>query len=433
MKTTVDRAAAASAESTTATLVPRGRRGHPVLPGGLGRSTFAVGGDVPVAVRGSGPRLWDADGNELIDLNANFTTLVHGHAHPLIVRAAQRATAEGASFGMPNRAEMLHAEALLDRMPDYDQVRYTNSGSEAIATALRVARAATGRDMVAFARRCYHGTSDNALVTGGAASRRGVSSGVLRETLVLPVNDLDTLERTVAEHGTELAALVVDRLPNRAGLVPLTSDYAARARELCDRHGIVLVGDEVVTFRLAVGGIAGEDGVVPDLVTLGKLIGGGHPVGAVVGRADLMSEFDPAHGMALEHGGTFNGNPVSMEAGRVALDLLDDAAVASLNERCERARARLEIEVADRGWAVRGRGSLFRLFPAGDADEGTWQRALWWESYQRGVLLMQTALAAVPTVLDERELDVAVEAIAEAALAVSRRLGSPAVRAACGA
>jgi glutamate-1-semialdehyde 2,1-aminomutase len=424
--TTVDR--------STATLVPRGRRGHPVLPGGLGRSTFAVGGDVPVAVRGAGARLWDADGNELIDLNANFTTLIHGHAHPRIVRAAQRATAEGASFGLPNRAEMRHAEALLERMPDYDQVRYANSGSEAIATALRVARAATGRDKAAFVRRAYHGTSDNALVAGPPAARRGVSRGVLAETLTLPINDVAALERAVAEHGSDLAALVIDRLPNRAGLIPLTADYVTRARELCDRHGIVLVGDEVVSFRLAVGGIAGEHGVVPDLVTLGKLIGGGHPVGAVVGRADLMSEFDPDHPEPLEHGGTFNGNPVSMEAGRAALELLDGATVAALNERCERARTRLAVEVGDRGWVVRGRGSLFRLFPAGaDDDPATWQRELWWEAYRRGVLLMQTALAAVPTVLDERDLDFAVEQVAAAALTVSQRLGTPALRAACGA
>lgn len=413
----------ADARATTATMIPRGRRGHPVLPAGLGRSTFAVGRPSPVAVRGEGPYLWDADGHRVVDLNANFTTLVHGHAHPRIVEAARRATADGASYGLPNRAEMLHAEALLDRLPAFDQVRYTNSGSEAVSTALRVARAATGRDDVAFARRAYHGTGDHALVTGGEGSRRGVSTAVKNETHVLPLNDVAALERAFDDQ--RLAALVIDRLPNRAGLLPMDLTFAARARELCDRHGTVLVGDEVVTFRLAVGGIASEGGIAPDLVTLGKLIGGGHPVGAVVGRVDLMSEFDTtAQGAALEHGGTFSGNPVSMEAGRVALDLLDEPTVAALNDRCDRARERLAAAIGSAGWEVRGRGSLMRPFPADEAlDAGTWQRELWWEAYERGVLLMQTALAAVPTVLDEDGLGAAVDAIADAAVAVAVRLG----------
>jgi glutamate-1-semialdehyde 2,1-aminomutase len=402
--------------------VPRGRRGHLVLPAGLGRSTFAVGRPSPVALRGEGPFVWDADGKRLIDLNANFTTLVHGHAHPRIVEAAVRATAAGASFGLPNRAEMLHAQALLERMPDYDQVRYVNSGSEAVGVALRVARAATGRDMAVFARRAYHGTSDHALATGGERSRRGVSSAVLRETLLLELNDLEALETTVAEHGDQLAAIVIDRLPNRAGLIGMTAAYARRARELCDAYGIVLIGDEVVTFRLAVGGIATEHGVVPDLVTLGKLIGGGHPVGAVVGRADLMAEFDTTVGKGLEHGGTFNGNPVSMEAGLVALELLDERTVSALNARGDRARERLGELIAPAGWEVRGRGSLMRPFPIGERDDATWQTALWWAAYERGVLLMQTALAAVPTVLGDDDLEDAIGAIADAALAVSADL-----------
>jgi glutamate-1-semialdehyde 2,1-aminomutase len=410
------------ARQTTESWVPLGRRGHPVLPAGLGRSTFAVGRPSPIAVRGEGPFVWDADENRLVDLNANFTTLVHGHAHPRIVEAAVRATGAGASFGLPNRAEMLHAQALLELMPEYDQVRYANSGSEAVGVALRVARAATGRDMVVFARRAYHGTSDQALATGGERSRRGVSRAVLGETLLLKLNDVKELERTVAEHGDRLAAIVIDRLPNRAGLHPMEPAYARRARELCDAGGIVLVGDEVVTFRLAAGGIATEYGVVPDLVTLGKLIGGGHPVGAVVGRADLMAEFDTTAGKGLEHGGTFNGNPVSMEAGLVALELLDKEIVGALNARGERARERLGERIAPAGWEVRGRGSLLRPFPTGARDDATWQAALWWAAYERGVLLMPTALAAIPTVLSDDDLDIAVDAVTDAALAVAAQL-----------
>ncbi len=406
--------------STTANLlIPRGPRGYPVLPGFVGRSTFAVGRPTPVVVRGAGPRVWDADGNELIDLNANFTTLVHGHAHPEIVAAAERAGRNGASFGLPNRSEMRHAETLLARMPDFDQVRYVNSGTEAVMTALRLARAATGREKVAFVDRCYHGTSDFALIPGGERAWRGVPAAVRADTFVLEMNDLAMLERCVAEHGAELATIAIDRLANRAGLLPLDPEYVARVRELCDRHGIVMLVDEVVTVRLAVGGIATEDGVVPDLVTIGKSIGGGYPIGAVVGKEAVMAEFDPGSPRGLEHGGTFSGNPVSMEAGTVALNLLDHAAVTALNDRSDRARRELERRVADAGWDVRGRGSLFRLYPQpGRAFDG-WQQAIWWAAYRRGVLLMQTSLAAVPTVLDEAGLATVVDRLADAALAVT--------------
>jgi glutamate-1-semialdehyde 2,1-aminomutase len=406
--------------TTTANLlIPRGARGHPVLPGFVGRSTFAVGRPTPVVARGAGARIWDADDNELIDLNANFTTLVHGHAHPQIVAAADRASRNGASFGLPNRSEMRHAETLLGRMPDFDQVRYVNSGTEAVMAALRLARAATGREKVAFVQRCYHGTSDSALIPGGEHAWRGVPAAVRADTFVLEMNDLEMLDRCVAEHGSQLATIVVDRLANRAGLLPLEPEYVARVRELCDRHGIVMLVDEVVTARLAVGGIAAEDGVVPDLVTLGKSIGGGYPIGAVVGKEAVMTELDPTSPRGLEHGGTFSGNPVSMEAGRVALELLDHDAVTALNERSDRARVELAQRVADAGWDVRGRGSLFRLYPQAGRARPNWQQEIWWEAYRRGVLLMQTALAAVPTVLDESELSTVVDRLTDAALAAT--------------
>lgn len=399
--------------------IPRGPRGHPLLPGGLGRSTFALGAPAPVLVRGEGARAWDERGHELIDLNANFTALVHGHAHPRIVAAAERAMRDGASFGLPTRGELRHAETLLARLPQLDQVRYANSGTEAVMTALRVARAHTGRDAVAFVQRAYHGTADAALVPGGERAQRGVPASVLRDTLLLAVNDVDALARTVAAEHRRLAAIVVDLLLNRAGLIALTPAYVAAVQELCERHRIVLVVDEVVSFRLALGGLASEYGLVPDLLTLGKLIGGGFPVGAVAGRAEVMAELDPRGPRGLEHGGTFSGNPVTTAAGRVSLELLDGPAITALNARSERARLALTERVEAAGWEVRGRGSLLRPFPRHPgADIAASQLALWWAAYERGVLLAPNALAAVPTVLDETDLDDVVERLADAVSAV---------------
>jgi glutamate-1-semialdehyde 2,1-aminomutase len=407
--------------------LPRGPRGFPLLPGGYGRSTFAVGALSPTVVRGEGPRIWDDAGNELIDLNNNFTTLVHGHAHPQIVAAAERALRDGASFGLPNHSEVRHARTLLARLPEHDQVRYVNSGTEAVMTALRVARAYTGRDAAVFVRRAYHGSADAAVVTGGSRSLRGVPDGVLRDSLVVPINDVDALSATIAEHHRRVAAIVVDLLPNRAGLIALEPDYVAAVQELCEHHDILLVVDEVLTFRLAYGGLAGERGIVPDLLTVGKLIGGGHPVGAVVGRAEIMSELDPSRSDGLEHGGTFSGNPVTMEAGRVALELLGPDVLATLNARGDRARAELDARGEPYGWQVRGQGSLLRLFPlAPAADVAALQLELWWAAYRRGVLLMPNGLAAVSTVIDDALMDDVITRLVEAMSAVPASAPEPA-------
>ncbi|NLT06485.1 MAG: aminotransferase class III-fold pyridoxal phosphate-dependent enzyme [Solirubrobacterales bacterium] len=400
-----------------------------LLPGGHGRSTFGIAPEIPYAIAGSGPRVRTADGRDLIDLNNNFTTLVHGHAHPDLVAAAQRAVADGACFGLPNLDELRHAEALMERLPDLDRVRYANSGTEAVMTALRVARAHTGRDGVAMLRSAYHGTADPALATGGETTTRGVPRGVLDDVAVLPLEDPDSLVRAVERERHRFAAVLIDFMPNRAGLVPVSDELIAAAERVRADHGVLLIADEVISFRHAYGGLARARGVVPDLMTLGKLIGGGHPVGAVAGRAAVMDELNPLLPHGLEHGGTFSANPVTMAAGRAALDALDAPAIERLNALGERLRGTLSEPAAEHGWRVLGAGSLLRLDPAGGATAEL-RRRLWWEAVDREVLLVPNGLGALSTPMDEPLVDAVAERLADAVAAVPAPAGSAAAQSA---
>lgn len=402
--------------------IRRGPRGHPLLPGGLGRSTFAMGAPLPYAVRGEGYRVWDDRGRELIDANNNFTTLVHGHAHPAIVEVVEQAVRDGSCFGIPNTYEWDHAETLLGRLPGMDQVRYANSGTEAVMTAIRAARGHTGRDSVVVVRDAYHGTSDVALSTGDARLRRAVPGGVLQDITALAVNDSAGLEAAVTAEPDRYAAIIVDLMPNRVGLVPVHGEFLELARSLCDRHGIVLICDEVITFRLAVGGLSADYGVTPDLMTLGKLIGGGFPVGAVVGREEVMRQLDPTSPNGLEHGGTFTANPVTMAAGIASLKLLDGEEIARLNDLGDELRGLVGARLEQVGWEARGRGSLMRPFPKGQvhADKDV-QRAIWWGAYERNLLITQHTAVALSTPMDRDVVNDVSERLVEAVLAAVRR------------
>jgi glutamate-1-semialdehyde 2,1-aminomutase len=402
------------------TRLRRGRRGHLLLPGGVGRSSLSVGEATPHVVRGEGYRIWDDRGHELIDVNNNFTVAVHGHAHPEIVDAAEQALRAGASFGLPNLYEWDHAELMLDRYPSLDQVRYTNSGTEAVMTAVRVARASTGRDAVIVVQDGYHGTSDVALCAGGERYRRGVPKGVIDDVAVVPINDSAALREAVESEPAQYAAVLVDLLPNRAGLVSLTDEFVALARQLATKHGIVLIVDEVISLRLGLHGLSGEYGITPDLVTVGKVIGGGFPIGAVVGREAMMRELAVTSPNFLEHGGTFSGNPVSMAAGIASLRLLTADAIDRLNVQGDEARRAVQARVADAGWGVRGRGSLLRPFPRDEVQmDNELRKRLWWAAYDRGLLLAQSGLASLSTVMSPEVVDDVVERLGDAVLAAA--------------
>lgn len=398
----------------------RGPRGFPLLPGGYGRSTYYTGAPSPYAIKGEGYRVWDDRGRELIDANNNFTSLIHGNAHPEITEAATKALTTGASWGIPNLYEWELAELLLGRLPELDQVRFANSGTEAVMSAIRIARASTGRERVIVTKGGYHGTSEVALVPGGPSYQRGVTRGVIDDVTAVPLNDVAFLRQAVEAAPDAYAAIILDLLPNRAGLLTINEEFVRTARELATRYGIVLIIDEVISLRLGYNGFSGEYGVSPDLLTTGKLIGGGFPVGAVCGKAELMAEVDPTRPGSLPHGGTFSGNPVSMAAGSVALRLYTEAEVTRLNQLGDTARETVNARIADAGWEIRGHGSLLRAVPAGaeKVDEHT-QYKLWWASYERGLLGSPANLLSLSTPMDEKVVADITDLLADAVLAVA--------------
>ncbi len=385
-----------------------------VFPGGYGRSAVYVGPHPPQLVRGAGSTVWDEDGNELFDLSNNFTVLVHGHAHPELVRETRVAVADGSCFGLHNPYELPHAQALLDRIESAEQVRYTVTGTEATLAALRMVRSETGRDKVVVVSNAFHGMADPTLVAAVPASRRGISPAVREETLTVPNNDVAALERLFAEQGGEIAGLFLDLIPNNAGLIAVTPEFAAAARRLTRAAGARLIVDEIISLRMAVGGFQATYGLTPDLTLLGKLIGGGFAIGAIVGSREAMARLDPAHPEALLHGGTFSGNPVTMRVGLKALELLDAEAIDHINSLGELLRSSLrEAGASEAGWEIRGAGSLARTHPA-PGSRRPLCASLWWRVYERGVLLTPAGLASISTPTTEAQVVNAAEAIAAA-------------------
>ncbi len=369
------------------------------LPGGNSRTTVFVPPHPPYAARGAGCRVWDVDGHELIDLQCNYASLVHGHAFPPAVRAAARALEEGSAFGLPTTAEVELAERLAERLPWAERWRFAGSGSEAVMMAVRAARAATGREGLLRFAGCYHGSWD-AVVAPGA---RGVPAAAQRDVVTVPVGDEGALLAALQEHGEHLACVLLDLMPNRAGLRPAEPAFAALVREQTARRGIVLILDEVITFRLSTGGMQKLYGIEGDIVTLGKLIGGGLPIGAIGGRAAQMEVFDPRGPDAVVHGGTFSANPVSLRAGLATLDALGASAIAYIDALGER----LCTGLGELGYVISGRGSLLKVHVTDPVE-------LWWRLYRAGVLIALGGLMCVSTAMDDATIDLALAAFERA-------------------
>jgi glutamate-1-semialdehyde 2,1-aminomutase len=315
------------------------------FPGGVNspiRAYRAVGGDPPVLVRGLGGHVWDAGGREYVDWVGAFGPLIAGHAHPQVVEAAQRALAGGGPFGVTTEVEVRLARLMRERMPSLERVRFCTSGTEAAMSAVRLARAATGRDLILKFEGAYHGHADQLM--GGPS------------LLVAPFNDAAAVEALLREHESRVAAVIVEPVAGNMGVVPPAPGFLSALRRLCDAHGVLLVFDEVITgFRVAPGGAQERYRVRADLTVLGKVIGGGLPVGAYGGRADLMDLVAPAG--PVYQAGTMAGHPAVMAAGEATLRLLDDAAYA----RLERLGDALEEGLRDVGRVARV-GSMLTLF-----------------------------------------------------------------------
>jgi glutamate-1-semialdehyde 2,1-aminomutase len=306
-------------------------RARAVIPGGVDspvRAFGAVGGTPVFIERGEGAYLIDADGERRVDLVQSWGALLFGHARPEIVEAATRAASKGTSFGAPTAGEVELAERIVEAVPSIDRVRLVNSGTEAAMSAIRLARGATGRDVVVKFEGCYHGHSDSLLAKGagsgvatlGIPSSPGVTEGAARDTLTAPFNDLGTVRSIFAERGPEVAVVAVEPVAANMGVVAPEPGFLEGLRQLCDEHEALLLFDEVITgFRIAYGGAQTYYGVMPDLTALGKVMGGGFPCAAFGGRDDVMSQLAPEG--PVYQAGTLSGNPVAVAAGIATLDL----------------------------------------------------------------------------------------------------------------
>jgi glutamate-1-semialdehyde 2,1-aminomutase len=309
-------------------LFERARR---VIPGGVNspvRAFGAVGGIPRFVVRGEGAYVFDADGNRYVDLVQSWGALLFGHARAEIVQAAREAAGRGTSFGAPTEAEVELAERIVAFVPSVEMVRLVSSGTEAAMSAIRLARGCTGRDLVLTFAGCYHGHSDallarsagSGVATFGIPGSPGVTEGAARDTLSVPFNDPEAAAAAFGAHGDGIAAVILEPVAANMGVVPPEPGFLERLRELCARHGALLVFDEVITgFRIGLGGAQGLYGVVPDLTVLGKVMGGGFPCAAFGGRRDLMEQLAPSG--PVYQAGTLSGNPVAVVAGIAALDL----------------------------------------------------------------------------------------------------------------
>ena len=366
------------------------RRAVACLPGGNTRSTMFVSPHPPYASSGRGCFVVDVDGHEVIDLQANMSALVHGHAHPAVVEAIKSASEDSASIGLPTVSEVDLASHLVGRVESLELVRFANSGTEAVMAAMRLARAYTGRDSILRFKGCYHGTYDAVLAEDSA----GVPATLRGTVVTVPYGDLGAVEEAIRRHAPRLAAVIVDLLPNRMGLIPASFEFVRALRDMTRRFEVLLIVDEVITFRLEYGGLHALYGLDPDLITLGKLIGGGLPVGAFGGRRAIMEMFDPRLPNALEHGGTFTASPIVMRAGLTALQLLTRPEIDRINQLGDMLRARL----LGLGYKVNGRGSLSCVV----SDDPT---ALWWELYRAGVLVGPSGLICISTVMTDEIID----------------------------
>jgi glutamate-1-semialdehyde 2,1-aminomutase len=437
----------ADADSASARLY---RQAQAVMPGGNSRTTVFMSPHPPYAFEGQGCWVTDVDGDRRLDCLNNYTALIHGHAHPALVEAAADRLRRGSAFALPTPEEVELAALLVERLPAVDQVRFTNSGSEAVMMAIKAARAFTGRPKIAKFEGAYHGSYDWAEVSLSSAPAdwgsadvpasvpytRGTPASVLDEVVVLPFNRPDLAARRIDDNADALAAVLLDPLPYRVGLIPARPDFLDAIRDVTRAHGILLILDEVISFRVGFHGAQGVFGIEPDLTALAKIIGGGFPVGAVGGRAEVMAVFDPRGGApAVPHGGTFNANPVTMAAGLAAMRLLDRAAFERLDELGAALRTGLDdcFKEAGVSGGVTGVGSLFRIHPVdrelldyrsarAEPAEAARLDRLVRRLLDHGVLMSTTGLGCLSTPMGPHEIEGFLETFA-ACLAQEKREG----------
>ncbi len=420
----------------SAALYERAKR---VMPGGVSRNTILRKPHPLYAERASGCRVVDVEGVERIDFANNMASLVHGHAHPAVMEAVRAQLGKGTAFSVGTEAEILFAEHMCRRNEGFEKIRFVNSGTEAVMSCLKAARAYTGREKIAKVEGAYHGLYDYAEVSQTASPAnwgdaqhpasvpvsRGTPQGALDDVIVIPFNEPETAVKILDEHAGEIACVLIDLLPHRLGVIPASDAFVRAIRQWSEENGALMVCDEVITFRTSYGGAQEGYSVTPDLSAMGKMIGGGFPVGAIAGRADVMEVMNPlSEKLLFPHYGTFSANPVTMVAGRAAMELFNPEAVGELNLLAIYVRKVLgeAIEKADVPACVSGKGSLFRIHlrerpPTSyrssymEEREQVALKALTDHLFDNGFVMTDTGMGVLSTPMGKSEIDQLAEAV----------------------
>jgi len=411
-----------------------------VMPGGNSRHTLVMDPYPVYAASGQGCRVTDVEGEQRIDFINNYTSLIRGHADPVVTAAVRQVVGQGTAFSMPTESDIRLAELLLDRVPGMQRIRFANSGSEGVLLTIRAARAATGRSKIAKFEGCYHGVYDYAQASDSSRPHNwgdsqhpsttlepSMARSLVDDVVTLPWNDIEVCRALIDDNADQLAAVVFDPLPAALGFVAPDQSFVEFLREITERQGILLIADEVLSFRVSCQGACASHGIEPDLVSLGKIIGGGFPVGAVMGKQSVMEVFDHRVGEKVHHGGTYNGNPVTMVAGHETMRQMTPEAYGQLDALGDRLREAIAETVGRRGIAhqVTGRGSLFGLLfteaPVRDfrglvaglsAEPGQMKVAA--EMLHHGILLgSRGVLGCLSTPMGTDEIDAFVSALDE--------------------
>jgi glutamate-1-semialdehyde 2,1-aminomutase len=405
------------------------------LPGGSSRGTAFFAPYPTFVDHGEGLHVYDVDGNRYLDFMINATSLVLGHAHPDIVNVLQEQAARGTAFSGPTEAQIRLAKILCDRVPSVDTIRFTNSGTEGTMMAIRAARAYTGRHKIAKIEGGYHGAHEYVSIsvyppadkldpneTTPIPEYPGQPPSVAEDVFVLPFNDLETSQRVLRENKNDVGCVIMEPIVSHFGYLPANLDYLRGMRKLTEELDMVLIFDEVQSFRLAAGGAQEAFGVIPDMTTFGKIIGGGMAVGAFGGRRDIMDQFDPTQPGAIAHAGTFNANPMTMLAGEVVMNHLTAEVFDSMNALGEMLRQKLravfdELEVEAQ---VTGIGSMFGIHFTADEivdyrdvvhSDHTMMKAVFTGLLNERVLLQTACHGALSALTTEAEVDELVDAI----------------------
>jgi glutamate-1-semialdehyde 2,1-aminomutase len=404
-----------------------------VMPGGCSRNTVLRKPHPFYVDHGSGCYVTDIEGSKRIDFANNMASLIHGHAHPEIVSAVTEQLRRGTAFTMATEQEVLYAEDMVSRVANFENIRFVNSGTEAVMSCLKAARAYTGRPKIAKVEGAYHGLYDFAEVSQtsnpdnwGRADRpastpvaHGTPRSTLNDVVVIPFNDAAQSIEILEQHADSLACVLLDLVPHRIGLIQAQEEYVQALRQWTRRNGILLVCDEVITFRCGFEGAQQSLAAEPDLTAMGKMIGGGFPVGAIAGSREVMSVMDPLKKPVLfPHSGTFSANPITMTAGRTAMRLFDRNAVAELNALGKKVRSQLAeaISLAGVSACVTGSGSMFRILMkpepptdyrsayADDDEVAALQEFLDYVT-ANGILLIGTGTGMLSTAMGQAEID----------------------------